>query len=148
MFILDDILLSPAKGFLWIVRELQKAAEAESANEADELTARLSTLYMQLETGQLSQEAFDAQEREILDRLDAIEQAGPAPAETDTDTDEADADAEASDDDSDSSEDDDDDDETEADDSNDESPADSTDTSNDPANTPPDPTNTSSEPAQ
>ncbi len=72
MFLLDDILLAPAKGFLWILREVQKAADEQVAGESDELTARLSTLYMQLETGQITQAQFDEQERAILDRLDEI----------------------------------------------------------------------------
>lgn len=76
MFVIDDLLLSPLKGFMWIVRELHKNAEETIAAESEDLTASLSTLYMMLETGQIGQEEFDAQEREILDRLDAIEAAG------------------------------------------------------------------------
>jgi len=76
MFIIDDLLLSPVKGFLWIVRELHKNAEEQIAGESEDLTAKLSTLYMMLETGQIGQDEFDAQERDILDRLDAIEAAG------------------------------------------------------------------------
>lgn len=72
MFIIDDILLSPMKGFLWIVEELRNAAEAEQEHEADNLTAKLSTLYMMLETGQMSAEEFDAQEAAILSRLDQL----------------------------------------------------------------------------
>ncbi len=78
MFIIDNILMAPAKGFLWIVRELQAAAEAEAENEADALTARLSTLYMQLETGAITQEEFDTLETQILDRLDDLKGQGDA----------------------------------------------------------------------
>jgi hypothetical protein len=91
MFIIDNILLAPAKGFLWIVRELQAAAEAEAENEADALTARLSTLYMQMETGAITQDEFDALETQILDRLDELKgQTDDATDDTDDDDDESD----------------------------------------------------------
>ena len=89
MFIIDDILLSPAKGFMWIVRELHNAAQQEIKGEAERLTHKLSTLYMLLETGGISAEEFDQQEQQILARLDELE--GDQAAEADTD------DAEASD---------------------------------------------------
>jgi hypothetical protein len=89
MFLIDDILLAPAKGLMWIAKEIQKAASKAEENEADELTARLSSLYMQLETGQLTSEQFDAMEREILDRLDAIQGQGGT-AEDDAASDEDD----------------------------------------------------------
>ncbi len=98
MFIIDNILLAPAKGFLWIVRELQAAAEAEAENEADALTARLSTLYMQMETGAITQDEFDALETQILDRLDELK--GQTDDATD-DTDDTDDDDDESDDESD-----------------------------------------------
>lgn len=89
MFIIDNILLSPVKGFMWIVRELHNAAQQEIKGEADQLTHRLSTLYMMLETGQISQAEFDAQEQEILARLDAIEADEQNP-DDDNDTDDDD----------------------------------------------------------
>ena len=76
MFIVDNILLSPMKGFMWIVRELQNAAQQEIKGEGEMLTHRLSTLYMMLETNQVTQDEFDEQEQEILARLDEIEAAG------------------------------------------------------------------------
>ncbi|MDX2116351.1 MAG: gas vesicle protein GvpG [Planctomycetota bacterium] len=73
MFVIDDILLSPVRGFMWIMRELHNAAHQELEGEADRLTHRLSTLYMLLETGQVTNEEFDAQERDILARLEALQ---------------------------------------------------------------------------
>lgn len=94
MFVIDDLLLSPLKGFMWIVRELHKNAEETIAAESEDLTASLSTLYMMLETGQIGQEEFDAQEREILDRLDAIEAAGGDAEASSDDADDEDLDDE------------------------------------------------------
>lgn len=72
MFIIDDILLSPVKGFLWIVRELHDAAQRELEAEADRLTAQLRTLHTRLELGDITEEEFDEREAEILDRLDQL----------------------------------------------------------------------------
>ncbi|MEI8355803.1 MAG: gas vesicle protein GvpG [Deltaproteobacteria bacterium] len=72
MFIIDDILLAPARGLFWVFEKIYSAAEEEQANEAETITARLSELYMMLETGQLTEAEFDAEEKTLLDRLDAI----------------------------------------------------------------------------
>ena len=72
MFLIDDILLAPARGLLWVFKEIHRAAEEEQANEADAITAKLSELYMMLETGQMTEAEFDAAEKALLDRLDAI----------------------------------------------------------------------------
>ena len=72
MFLIDDILLAPARGLFWVFKEIHRAAEEEQANEADAITAKLSELYMMLETGQMTEKEFDAEEKALLDRLDAI----------------------------------------------------------------------------
>jgi hypothetical protein len=74
MFLIDDILLAPARGLLWVFKEIHRAAEEEQANEADAITAKLSDLYMMLETGQMTEAEFDAAEKALLDRLDAIKE--------------------------------------------------------------------------
>lgn len=81
MFLLDDILTAPLKGVLWIFKEIVRAAEEEQAAEADRIKDRLRELYMQLETGQLSEEAFDEEERQLLDRLDELERDAAGAAE-------------------------------------------------------------------
>lgn len=72
MLLVDDILFSPMQGILWIFREIHKAAEAELEGEGDAITERLRQLYMQLETGQITEAQFDQQETVLLDRLEAI----------------------------------------------------------------------------
>ena len=73
MLIVDDILLFPMRSLFFIFREVCNAAEQESLNEADAIRAELTDLYMMLETGAITEEEFDAQEEELLDRLDALE---------------------------------------------------------------------------
>jgi hypothetical protein len=82
MFLIDDILLSPAKGLLWVFREIHDAAQQELAGESEAITASLSELYMRLETEQITEAEFDAQEKVLLDRLDRLqaqEKAAAAP---------------------------------------------------------------------
>jgi hypothetical protein len=74
MFLVDDILMAPARGLFWVFKEIHRAAEEEQANEADAITAKLGELYMMLETGQMTEAEFDAAEKGLLDRLDAIKE--------------------------------------------------------------------------
>jgi Gas vesicle protein G len=78
MFLIDDLLLSPVKGVLWVFREIHDAAQKEKAGESEAITAALSELYMRLETGQITETEFDAQEKALLDRLDRLQAAEPA----------------------------------------------------------------------
>ena len=74
MFLVDDILMAPARGLFWIFKEIHHAVEEEQANEAEAITTKLSELYMMLETGQMTELEFDAAEKTLLDRLDAIKE--------------------------------------------------------------------------
>ena len=74
MFLVDDILMAPVRGLFWIFKEIHHAAEEEQANEAEAITAQLSELYMMLETGKMTEAEFDAAEKALLDRLDAIKE--------------------------------------------------------------------------
>jgi len=130
VFIVDNILLSPMKGFMWIVRELHNAAQQEIKDEGDQLTHRLSTLYMMLETSQLTQDEFDQQEQEILTRLDEIEAAQGEPQAADDD------DGEDSDDDDDSDDDNDSDSDDSADANEDQTDGDDDDSGDDPGDDP------------
>ncbi|MGP8258598.1 MAG: gas vesicle protein GvpG [Acidobacteriaceae bacterium] len=73
MLLVDDILLSPVHSILWVFREIGKIAQKELAGEATSITEQLRILYMQLETGRITEAEFNAGEKLLLDRLDAIE---------------------------------------------------------------------------
>lgn len=74
MFLIDDLLLSPIKGVMWVFREIHDAAQQELAGESEAITAALSELYMKLETGQITEAEFDSQEKVLLDRLDRLQE--------------------------------------------------------------------------
>jgi len=73
MLLVDDILFSPVTSILWIFREINKIAHEELDGEAQSITEQLRILYMQLETGRITEQQFDAEESVLLDRLDAID---------------------------------------------------------------------------
>jgi hypothetical protein len=72
MVLVDDLLTFPIRSVLWIFREIHNAAQEQLASETESITAELSSLYMMLETGKISEEEFAAEEKTLLDRLDRI----------------------------------------------------------------------------
>lgn len=72
MFLIDNVLLAPVSGVMYVFREIRAAAQAEAAKNADALRAQLAELYGMLESGRISSEQFDAKEKELLDWLDEI----------------------------------------------------------------------------
>ena len=73
MLLVDDLLFAPFSSILWVFREISKIAHEELAGEAQSITEQLRLLYMQLETGRITEQQFDAEEKLLLDRLDAID---------------------------------------------------------------------------
>lgn len=78
MFLLDDLLASPAKFVLWVLEQVHEAAEQEMREEAQRIPLELAELYRMLETGQLTEDEFDRRERKLLDRLDQLGRREPA----------------------------------------------------------------------
>lgn len=72
MFLIDDLLLSPLHGLLWVARKIDEAASQQQEQEEEDIKTRLRELYQRLESGQLGEQEFEAQEAELLDRLDAL----------------------------------------------------------------------------
>jgi Gas vesicle protein G len=72
MLLIDDLLMAPVRGLLFVVREIAKAAEEESAADERAVIAELATLHRALDSGQLTEEAFDAREAKLLARLDQL----------------------------------------------------------------------------
>ena len=70
--ILDDLLLLPARGVLWVAQQVHRAAQEEQAGETESITAELRELYMMLETGRIAEEEYDAREKTLLDRLEDL----------------------------------------------------------------------------
>jgi hypothetical protein len=73
MLLLDKLLLSPLSATIWAARQVHKAIQQERAAEPARITADLSELYMMLETGRITEAQFNAREKEVLDRLDRLQ---------------------------------------------------------------------------
>lgn len=74
MLLIDNILFSPVKGINWIFKKIHELAQEELVGEADRIRESLTELYMQLETGEITEAEFEEQEAELLDRLDALDE--------------------------------------------------------------------------
>jgi len=72
MFIIDDLILAPARGFLWLARELRDAAERDIENTRENAIRQLQSLHMKLEANQITEDEFEAQEAELLDLIDTL----------------------------------------------------------------------------
>ena len=91
MLLVDDILFSPIKGINWIFKKIHELAEEELSGEADRIRESLTELYMQLETGEISEEEFEQQEAVLLDRLDALDEEDDLIGDEDEDDEDDDA---------------------------------------------------------
>jgi uncharacterized membrane protein len=75
MFLIDDLFLAPFKGIRFVAKAVHDAAQDEIRNRRTALRDELNELYMQLEVGEITEEEFDRREDEVLDALDALDEA-------------------------------------------------------------------------
>jgi len=73
MLLIDDILLFPINSIFWVFSKIHEAVQNELDTEIEDITAELSEIYMMLETGILTEAEFNAREKELLDRLDELQ---------------------------------------------------------------------------
>ncbi|MBI5038579.1 MAG: gas vesicle protein GvpG [Nitrospirae bacterium] len=74
MFLIDDLLMLPAKGFLGIFKKVHEMVEQELSDETY-IREKLVALQLRFELDVISEEAYHRQEKELLARLDAIRSA-------------------------------------------------------------------------
>src|SRR4051812_9782701 len=72
VLILDDILLAPLRGVLWLGRKIQAAVEEQLESQKQQISSSLSELYMLFDTGKITEQEFDTREKELLRRLDLV----------------------------------------------------------------------------
>jgi hypothetical protein len=73
VLLIDDLLMAPVRGLLFVLRELAKAADEEQAGDKRAVMAELAALHRSLDSGQLTEDAFDVQEANLLERLDRLQ---------------------------------------------------------------------------
>ncbi len=74
MFLIDDILLAPLKGVIWLGKKINEVIEKEISDEG-RIKERLMELQLRFELDEISEEEYKKQEKELLERLDAIRKA-------------------------------------------------------------------------
>ena len=76
MLLIDDLLMAPVRGLLFVVREIGKAVAEEKVADERAVIAGLATLHRALDSGQLTEDAFDAEEAKLLEQLDRLQGRG------------------------------------------------------------------------
>jgi len=71
MFLIDDILLAPIKGIIWIAEKVQDMALEELEDTPEKLQRELLDLQMALEAEQITETEYKKREEDILKRLEA-----------------------------------------------------------------------------
>ena len=74
MFLIDDILLAPLNGIIWLGKKINEVAEKEFSDEGL-IKEKLMQLQFRFEIDEISEENYNRQEKELLERLEAIRKA-------------------------------------------------------------------------
>lgn len=72
MFLLDDILLSPAKGLMFVFRKIHEQVEEELHDTPEKLKKELYDLQAQLTAKQISEKEYEKREDNILQRWNQL----------------------------------------------------------------------------
>jgi cytochrome c-type biogenesis protein CcmH/NrfG len=70
MFLLDDLILAPVKGALWLAQQIQKETDRQLF-DASVIKARLAELQELYDSGLISEAEFCKAEEKLLARLNA-----------------------------------------------------------------------------
>jgi len=71
-FLIDDILLAPIKGIVWLAEKVRDMAVEELEDTPEKLQRELLDLQMALGTEQISKDEHQKREKDILERLEAL----------------------------------------------------------------------------
>ena len=74
MFLIDDILLAPLNGVIWLGKKINEVAEKEFSDEGL-IKEKLMELQLNFELDKISEKEYNKKEAELLARLDAIRKA-------------------------------------------------------------------------
>ncbi len=71
MFLIDDLLLAPLKGVIFIAEKINEVIEKETSDEGA-IKERLMALQLKFEMDEISEEEYDEREDELLKLLENI----------------------------------------------------------------------------
>jgi hypothetical protein len=76
VFIIDDLLTSPGKGLMFVLRKINEAVQQEREAQGKATMAELTALHRELDEGRITEDEFDAREQVLLGRLDGLQEDG------------------------------------------------------------------------
>lgn len=71
MFLIDDILLAPLKGVIFIAEKINEVIEKETTDEGA-IKERMMALQLKFEMDEIDEEEYDRQEDDLLNLLSQI----------------------------------------------------------------------------
>lgn len=71
MFLLDDLLMAPFKGMIFIAEKINEVIEKETSDEGA-IKERLMALQLKFEMDEITEEEYDEREDELLKLLENI----------------------------------------------------------------------------
>jgi hypothetical protein len=71
MFLIDDLLLAPFKGVIFIAEKINEVIEKETSDEGA-IKERLMALQLKFEMDEINEEEYDEREDELLKLLENI----------------------------------------------------------------------------
>ena len=71
MFLIDDILLAPLKGVIFIGKKINDVIEKEMSDEGS-IKERLMALQLKFEMDEIDEEEYDKREDELLKLLETV----------------------------------------------------------------------------
>jgi hypothetical protein len=72
MFILDDILLAPIKGIVWIGQKIEEVVKRETSDKS-KIQENLLELQMRLELEEITESEYEKEEKKLLAELNRIQ---------------------------------------------------------------------------
>jgi uncharacterized membrane protein len=73
MFLIDDLLLAPLKGVIFIAEKINQVIEKETSDEGS-VKERLMALQLKFEMDEIDEEEYDRREDELLNLLANIKE--------------------------------------------------------------------------
>ncbi len=73
-FLIDDILLFPIKGIVWIGEKVRDMALEELEDTPEKLQRELLDLQMALEAEQITEAEYQKREKDVLERINALKE--------------------------------------------------------------------------
>jgi hypothetical protein len=72
MLLIDDLLAAPLHGLFFVLKEINAAVQAERASQERGIIAELGDLHRQLDSNEITEADFEADEARLLHRLDSF----------------------------------------------------------------------------